>query len=349
MRIIYVNSLPFKEVINDIGKELGADIVNQCDEYWLNIPPEIGEGSIRGVNFPGGLGIIQYDCHFKENVEIRFNVNQVHPLKFLYCEDGTLYHRFENEESYKSIQKYQCVVVASNKFNGHVLKFDAHTKTILNSLELDRKVFKPHIICEMQSLEDSFKRLFGDIDAKDQFYHEGNYSLQLADLFRAMKSLDYDLFERKIYLHGQTYLMLALQVVQFQDDIRDAGSQSLLRQSDLILIEEAAQIIRDKIGELGTIDKIAKKVGLNLNKMQTGFQFLYNMSVNSFIQNERMEKAKILIEKNEFNISEIVHEIGLSSKSYFSKTFRETYQMTPSEYRKRFRSFMTADPSDQSE
>lgn len=348
MKIIDVNSLPFKEVIKDIGKELGTEIVNQCGEYWLNIPSDIGEGSIRGVNFPGGLGIIQYDCHFKENVEIRFNVNQVHPLKFLYCEDGALHHRFENEKDEKTIHKYQCVVVASNKFNGHVLKFDANIKTILNSLELDRKVFKPHIICEMQSLHDPFKRLFEDIDAKDRFYHEGNYSLQLADLFRAMNTIDYDLFERKIYLQGQSYLMLALQIVQFQDDIRDAGSQSLLRQSDLNLIKESAQIIREKIGELGTIDKIAQKVGLNLNKMQIGFQFLYDMSVNNFIQKERMEKAKELLEKNEHNISEIVHEIGLSSKSYFSKIFRETYQMTPSEYRKRYRNFMTADPADDS-
>ncbi len=340
MRIIDVNSLPFKEVISDIGKELDTEVKQQCDEYWIDLPPHIGTGFIRGVNFPGGLGIILYECQFKVDVEIRFNVNEVHPLKFLYCQDGLLYHRFENEKEHKTIQKYQCAVVASSKSNGHVLKFDADTKTVLNSLELDRKIFKPQITCEMKDLDKPFRDLFEDLTAEARFYHEGNYSLQLADLFREMKSLDFNDFERKIYLHGQAYLLLALQIIQFQDDVRDAGNQSLLRQSDLDLIEEASGMIRDNISDLGTIAHIAQKVGLNLSKMQMGFQHLYNMSVNNYIQNVRMEKAKQLLQENEYNISEIVHELGLSSKSYFSKIFRETYHMSPSEFRKRFRNFM---------
>lgn len=340
MKIIKVNSLPFKEVIRDIALGIGCEVHNRCDEYWLHIPEETGVGTIRGVNFPGGLGIIQYECTFNEDIEIQFSVNQVHPLKFLYCLEGKLDHRFENEETYQTIKKYQSVVVASCKNNGHVLQFDGGTETIINSLELDRKVFKPMIKCEMEGLDEPFKQLFEDIGATAMFYHEGNYSLQIADLFHEMKSFDHDAFERKIYLQGQSYLMLALQVIQFQDDVRDIGSQSLLRQSDLDLISEAAQMIRGNLEELETIDKIGQKVGLNLNKMQIGFQHLYHMSVNSYIQKARLELAKTLLEGNEYNISEIVDKIGLSSKSYFSKIFRETYELSPSEYRKRYRSFM---------
>ncbi len=340
MKIIKVNSLPFKEVIRDIALGIGCEVHNKCDEYWLHIPENTGAGTIRGVNFPGGLGIIQYECTFKEDIEIQFSVNQVHPLKFLYCLEGKLDHRFENEKSYQTIQKYQSVVVASCSNNGHVLQFDAGTETIINSLELDRKIFRSMIKCEMEEIEEPFKRLFEDIEATAMFFHEGNYSLQMADLFHEMKSFDHDAFERKIYLQGQSYLMLALQIIQFQDDVRDIGSQSLLRQSDLELISEAAQMIQGNLEELETIDKIGKKVGLNLNKMQIGFQHLYNMSVNSYIQKVRMEQAKSFLEDNQYNISEIVDKIGLSSKSYFSKIFRETYQLTPSEYRKRYRNFM---------
>jgi len=340
MKIIQVASLPLKEVIRDIAQEIGCEVYNKCDEYWLHLPDALGEGTIRGINFPDGLGIIQYECTFKEDIEIQFSVNLIHPLKFLYCLDGKLDHRFENEDAYQTLQKYQSIVVASSNHNGHVLRFDAETETKINSLELDRKVFRPRIECEMEGLEERFKRLFKDIGATGMFYHAGNYSLQMADLFHEMKSFDHDAFERKIYLQGQSYLMLALQIIQFQDDVRDMGSQSLLRQSDLEQIREAAQIIRENLEVLDTIDKIGHKVGLNLNKMQIGFQHLYGLSVNSYIQNIRMEKAKSMLEEDEYNISEIVDKIGLSSKSYFSKIFRETYQITPSEYRKRYRSFM---------
>jgi AraC-like DNA-binding protein len=38
------------------------------------------------------------------------------------------------------------------------------------------------------------------------------------------------------------------------------------------------------------------------------------------------------LEKSGENISEIAYAVGFSSPSYFIKTFKETYSMTPAEY-----------------
>ena len=61
MRIIKVPSLPLVEVINDIAKALKTTSHKNYNEQILNLPPKIGTGSIRGINFEGGMGIIQYD------------------------------------------------------------------------------------------------------------------------------------------------------------------------------------------------------------------------------------------------------------------------------------------------
>jgi AraC-like DNA-binding protein len=60
---------------------------------------------------------------------------------------------------------------------------------------------------------------------------------------------------------------------------------------------------------------------------------MFNQTVNTYVQGIRLDLAKDLLLNFDYSISEIVYLIGLSSKSYFSKIFREHYGTTPSEFR----------------
>ena len=84
MKDLYVQSLPLKDVILDLAKEFNCGIVEHCDEFVLEIPKEFGNGFIRGINFGKGLGVIEYNCTFFEDLKIHFSVSQIHPLKFIF-------------------------------------------------------------------------------------------------------------------------------------------------------------------------------------------------------------------------------------------------------------------------
>jgi len=130
--------------------------------------------------------------------------------------------------------------------------------------------------------------------------------------------------------------MLTEQILQYEDDLAEVGSRTILRRSEVAQIEKAAGLIKNNIDELNTIDDLALEVGLNPNKLQEGFQNLYGLTVNRFIQKVRLDLIKDLILNTDYSISEIVDRVGLSSKSYLSKIFREEYGTSPSEYRKHF-------------
>ena len=76
-------------------------------------------------------------------------------------------------------------------------------------------------------------------------------------------------------------------------------------------------------------------MGLNCNKLQLEFKELYGQSVNGYIRAVKMKKAKELLEESIMNLSQITHAIRIASPSYFRRLFKEFYQITPSEYRKR--------------
>lgn len=260
----------------------------------------------------------------------------MHPLKFLYCLEGSLRHRFENSGEIHGIVQYQEAVVASDLLNGHILSFGTDTRTVVNSLEISRKKFQQKIECDLVTMDDTLQNLFNDIEAKENFYHDGFYSLKLADLFREMQSFEGKDFLRKLFLEGKAYQMLTKQILEYEDDLADMNSKSILRRSEVTQIEKAAKLIKHRISELDTISGIAREVGLNTNKLQEGFQDLYGLTVNRFIQKERLDLVKDLILNTDLTISEIAIRAGLSSKSYLSKIFRAEYGTTPSGYRKNF-------------
>lgn len=336
MNKIEVNSLPLKDVIRDMAKLFDIAYSSDCGEYLLNLPPSIGEGSIRGIDFDSGLGLIQYDCLFKEDMEIHFVVNQVHPLKFLYTREGILLHRFENESLLNQIEQFQSAIVASSKQNGHVLIFRANQKLSVNSLEIDRKQFQTKMECEINSLNDELETLFKDIHAKSNFYYNGNYSLGIADLLSTMLAFEGVNFTRKLFLEGIAYQILTEQILQYQDDQKEENNQSLIRSSELKQIYHVSNFIEMNLTDIPTVESLAKMAGLNVNKLQAGFKKIYGSTVNSFVQAKRLDAAYNLLTRTDMPISEIGESIGLSSKSYFSKIFKEKHGISPSDFRKKY-------------
>ena len=69
-------------------------------------------------------------------------------------------------------------------------------------------------------------------------------------------------------------------------------------------------------------------------KIQEGFKSYYSCSVNDFVQRKRLEIAKKLLSQSDLNISEIAYKVGLNSKSYFSKLFKDRYGLSPTDYKK---------------
>jgi AraC-like DNA-binding protein len=337
MSKIEVQSLPLVDVIRDFAEAFKTTYTENCGEYHLDLPSHIGQGYIKGINFDGGFGLIMYKCTFIEDMEVKFVVDEIHPLKFLYCLKGELEHRFQNGQASNTIEQYQSSIVASKNTNGHILHFKANIETQIGSLEINREKFQRKLDCELKSLSDELKSLFRDFEASAEFYHDGYFSLEIADLFRDTEKFEVNDFIRRIYLEGQAYKILTHQIIQYHDDLNDDSNRSLLRQSEIALVDKATAIIETELGSLETVDALAERVGLNVNKLQQGFKYMYGSTVNEYIQKQRLELAKRLLLNTELNISEIADMLGLSSKSYFSKIFKQAFALTPSEFKKKNR------------
>ena len=57
---------------------------------------------------------------------------------------------------------------------------------------------------------------------------------------------------------------------------------------------------------------------------------LVGKSPNIFLRDYRLDKAVVLLEKGNGNISEVAYQTGFSSPAYFSKCFHKKFGIRPS-------------------
>ena len=328
MRII-VKTLPVNEILEDIAETLNTELKDRSGELTVEIPESLGEGYIRGVSFDSGMGFVTYNCKFYEDVEIHFSLNTVHPLKFIFCSEGNVGHCFQKSEQIHTIDTYQNIVVSSNGYEGHILYFKKNVPTHVSSLEIIRSVFAHRSNYDFKDLDPTLKELFKDAVSKKQFFYQGNYSIKAADLMDDISTKEYTGFLRNLFLEGKAFEMLVIQIGQYEDDENENNLPKILRKSDIEKVDYVAKRIQGDLSTNLTVESLAKEAGTNVNKLQEGFKYVYNLTVNKYMQHVKLEAAKEMLKLSEKNISEIVTSIGLNNRSYFSKIFKEKYGVSP--------------------
>ncbi|MGC1473011.1 MAG: AraC family transcriptional regulator [Psychroserpens sp.] len=333
-----VSSLPLRDVISDLAKAMNTTCKEKCTEYILKIPKNIGSGEIRAINFDNGLGIIIYRCKLNSLTKINFTIDKIHPLKYIYAAQGTVKHQFSNESTLHELQSRMCALVASEEHNGHILHFEANETIDLISLEIDREVFLRNSDCQLVNVSPQLRQMFEDFKAKKTFYHEGFYSLEFKNILDSIDNYENELLTRKFHLESRALDIFVEQIQLFEDDIKGSSKEQILRYNELERIKELSEIIENNLGKELSIEFLSKQSGLNPSKLQKGFKYLFSKTVRDYIINKRLETAKALLLKTEQSITEIASNIGLDSPSYFSKTFKDHFKHTPSEFRKFYQS-----------
>lgn len=81
-------------------------------------------------------------------------------------------------------------------------------------------------------------------------------------------------------------------------------------------------------------EKLASLVYLSPGYLSAVFKEETGVTLNRYIREVRMNKAKELLENTNMKISQIAREIGISNNSYFSRSFREFFGCSPESCRK---------------
>jgi len=81
-----------------------------------------------------------------------------------------------------------------------------------------------------------------------------------------------------------------------------------------------------------SVELFSRDIGMSRSHLHRKFVGLTGHSPSSFIRTIRMKRAAQLLTKGQLTVSEILFEVGIKSRSYFTKSFREQFGESPTDF-----------------
>ncbi|TRO65068.1 helix-turn-helix transcriptional regulator [Christiangramia sabulilitoris] len=316
------------DIIPELANHFGTVYQEELGEYNLGIPASIGEGTISVINFPNGIGLHTYQCTFKEDTQFILYHLKVKPIRFIYCLEGVITSDFGNNQDTETLQNHEYLIAAPKSDETHNLCIPGNKEVNLCYLEIDRVKFQEYFSFDLKDLEPVFFELFSDTKAGTRISEKSSFSLKTAETIKEIKNTDIQGFPRINFIGAKALEILSYMLTQFKKGENSSDTKKL-KEKDIKAIEKAVDYIDTNISNTGTVNDLAKIAGVNTNKLQEGFQSIFGKTVNEYIRDIRLTRALNILSAGNKNVSEVVYELGLSSRSYFSKIFKEKYGISP--------------------
>ncbi len=102
------------------------------------------------------------------------------------------------------------------------------------------------------------------------------------------------------------------------------------------IVRTIEQIITEQYQSPLTLESIARGLHFTPNYVGSIFKSVTRLSVNRYLLQVRLEKAKALLTGGQLPLLDVAERCGFGSNTYFHSSFKREVGMTPSEYRHLF-------------
>lgn len=304
----------------------------------LTLAKATGVGYVKHQRLQRGIKIFDFDITLVNDTEIFIQSLSNEKLNFFYCLDGKCLYKFEGNNERVLIEQFQTAVAHNKSQFLSSLFVNRNERLILNIIFIDKDEYFKKFNND-STHEDKLASLLNEISKESKYIHSGGFSLKIAEQLKLLSGLEHENdISEKLSQKGRYYIVLAKQIEQFYNEVNNKSNSSNLLQSELVRISEISEYIKKSPEVQHSIKSLCKKSNLSPAKLQEGFKFMFERTVSDFVRHVRLEKAVYLLNTSDLTISEIVYTVGLTSRSYFCKIFKQRHKCSPKEFRQKIKS-----------
>ncbi|MBP1839436.1 helix-turn-helix domain-containing protein [Formosa algae] len=329
MKTLHIKSTSARKMINDLQEHIGGTTTSLNQEYVLTVDNDLAYGSITAVSIKKSITYIAFDIEFKKDFRLVNTILKSSPIYFTYCSEGQVEHSFSVTGKTNTLDAFQTAILRSKETVNNVYHFE---KDILFKFSTV-VVSTDDVSLANNDLNAKLNELFTTKNDTEHFAYFGSYNLKISEKIKQLEAIKQQGVVRRLLVESTVQTILALEIQQHTDDLEVARNTfGSLCKDEMETVKDVSQFITNYPEKQYTLKYLSTKSGLTPSKLQEGFKLLHDRTVTDFIRNVRVETAENLIKTTDLNISEIVYTVGLTSRSYFSKIFKEKYNCSPKQY-----------------
>ena len=175
---IQLESYFLHALIDLLEKQLSQDYRVHREEGMLTLRTPHYTSHIRALDFSHGIGHFYLDMQLEEDLDILFDIEQYHPLRFLYCLEGEFVHSGLSNRLQHHIRAGQGIAYACTRGQEQRIGFAAGHTVKCVGVQLIRHDFIRHR--DVSRLPPEMRAIVEDTQADEPYLLHQAYSSALA-------------------------------------------------------------------------------------------------------------------------------------------------------------------------
>lgn len=140
---------------------------------------------------------------------------------------------------------------------------------------------------------------------------------------------------RRTYMRGKSLDLLATVISALGGPASGSTPTLRLSPADLEKFALVRSVMCAHLDGRWTLGELARRVGINRNKLALGFKAVYGVSVQSFWRDARLDRARQVLEDGATSVTEVALSSGYSGLASFTRAFTRRFAIAPRECNKR--------------
>ena len=197
-----------------------------------------------------------------------------------------------------------------------------------NNLKMVFIIIKPAFLFQ-NDLKSFMPGIINDSDnfPNDPFYFSHAITPKMHTCLHEIFNCPYNGLAAEFYIEAKAMELIAHNLNFYKPEKNN--SPKGLKTIDIERMHYAAELLTQDFQNPSKFEELIKKTGTSRTKFFMDFREVHGVSPASYLRSARMEKAKKILQNENFNITEIAGHLGFSSSSHFTRTFKKYYGIPP--------------------
>lgn len=335
MKNIIISDFHYEERIKKMASLFNANVKNDCGEVSFSFDDSNGKGSIWGINFDYGVGVMIFDLELNSDINLDFYLGRRHPIQCMYNIEGNVHLSISTKEKRHELYDNEAMIYAPKGDDNYSVIFKSGKRIRCVMVSVVRFLYLRKIECDIETIPVTLKDMFRDTVGANSFFFKSTLEPITTNTIAQLFNSKQDGLERKLFVEANGIKLITSLIKRFRVEESYVGSPYRFSNHDIKMINVAKNRIIDNIKNTPQVKVLAHKIGMNTNKLQKGFHMLFGKSIRQFTISLKMHYAINLLDQGGLSISEVAYRIGYTNKGHFSNLFKKEFGLLPSEYIKR--------------
>lgn len=319
---LILNQSDYEELWKQAPKSQPDNLLDDFEEL-TGVPECLGRGYSSGMELLPGVWLSFLDYEYHQDLIVKV------PAHAHLIEIGVFLSGFLGNDIHPTLGGSRGYFSGSGVSPAYAQQHQGGQRLTCVNVEIEPELLDSFFLDDRQRYFDTVRQLFKGEDWKVSFYPTG--TLAMRSLAQQLWNAPYRGAAKRMYLQAKVFELLAMHLDLISGDSAQIPYSPGLKPDTIARLHHAKEILATQFENPPSLVELAQQVGIGDRTLRRGFRELFGTTVIGYLTQQRMQRAKQLLQEGQWTVAEVARTVGYGHLGHFAAAFKRQFGVTPRE------------------